>query len=172
MQAFSVKKIQKRQKSVIYIGKRFQFYADCTIIFPQFHGNCDLVDWFLMLFEKTYMIANDFDWFLQFIPPNSVEKRKNSKNHPEKCIKNRQHNSFACLLLYVRAIKGFFHASFYDASESHRQQLQSKSKCQRPTPPSSSCLPISCCPSSLSMPLPEIVQLLSGKTTAAAELSC
>ena len=71
----------------------------------------------------------------------------------------------------VWAVKGFFHVSFYDASESIRQPLQSKSECQRPTPSSSSCLPISCCPSSPSMPSPEVGQSLSGKTTAAAESS-
>ena len=71
----------------------------------------------------------------------------------------------------VWAVKGFFHVSFYDASESSRQPLQSKSECQRPTLSSSSCLPISCCPSSPSMPSPEIGQSLSGKTTAAAESS-
>lgn len=40
-----------------------------------------------MLFERTCKITQDFDWFLQFIPQNSVEKRENSKNHPETCTK-------------------------------------------------------------------------------------
>jgi hypothetical protein len=98
MQAFSVKKIQKRRKSVICIRKRFQFYADCTIIFPQFHSNCEQDDLFLMFFERTCRIAQDFDWFLRFVPQNSVEKRKNSKNHPENCTKTGSTISFACLL--------------------------------------------------------------------------
>ena len=42
-----------------------------------------------MLFERTYRIAQDFDWFLRFVPQNSVEKRKNSKNHPESCIQKQ-----------------------------------------------------------------------------------
>lgn len=40
-----------------------------------------------MLFERTCRIKQDFDWFLRFVPPNSVEKRKISKNHPETCKK-------------------------------------------------------------------------------------
>ena len=40
-----------------------------------------------MLFERTCRIARDFDWFLRFVLKNSVEKRKNSKNHPESCTK-------------------------------------------------------------------------------------
>ena len=40
-----------------------------------------------MLFERTCRIAQDFDWFLRFVLQNSVEKRKNSKNHPESCTK-------------------------------------------------------------------------------------
>ena len=75
-----------------------------------------------MLFERTCRIAQDFDWFLRFVPQNSVEKRKNSKNHPENCTKNRQHDSFACLFWDVRTVKGSFHASFCDSSESHRQR--------------------------------------------------
>ena len=42
-----------------------------------------------MLFERTCRIAQDFDWFLRFVPQNSVEKRKNSKNHPESCIQKQ-----------------------------------------------------------------------------------
>ena len=41
----------------------------------------------MMLFERTCKITQDFDWFLQFVPQNSVEKRENSKNHPETCTK-------------------------------------------------------------------------------------
>ena len=40
-----------------------------------------------MLFERTCRIKQDFDWFLRFVPPNSVEKRKISKHHPETCTK-------------------------------------------------------------------------------------
>ena len=40
-----------------------------------------------MLFERTCRIAQNFDWFLRFVPQNSVEKRKNSKNYPETCTK-------------------------------------------------------------------------------------
>ena len=110
-------------------------------------GFCDLFRQILLIREKTARIIQ------------------------KPAQKNRQHDSFACLLWYVRAVKGFFHVSFYDASESSHQPLQSKSECQRPTLSSSSCLPISCCPSSPSMPSPEIGQSLSGKTTAAAESS-
>ena len=42
-----------------------------------------------MLFERTCRIAQDFDWFLRFVLQNSVEKRKNSKNHPESCIQKQ-----------------------------------------------------------------------------------
>jgi len=42
-----------------------------------------------MLFERTCRIAQDFDWFLRFVPQNSVKKRKNSKNHPESCIQKQ-----------------------------------------------------------------------------------
>ena len=101
----------------------------------------------------------------------SIEKRKINKNQSENCTKTGSTISFACLLGDVWAVKGFFHVSFYDASESSRQPLQSKSECQQPTLSSSSCLPISCCPSSPSTPSPEIGQSLSGKTTAAAESS-
>ena len=123
--------------------------------------------------------SKTFFMFLFVIPVNRVPtlhsfdwKEKNSKNHPESCIQKQAARflSPACFG-NVWAIKGFFHVSFYDASESSRQPLQSKSECQRPTLSSSSCLPISCCPSSPSMPSPEIGQLLSGKTTAAAESS-
>jgi len=40
-----------------------------------------------MFFERTCRIAQDFDWFLRFVPQNSVEKRKNSKNQSENCTK-------------------------------------------------------------------------------------
>ena len=141
-----------------------------------------------MLFERTCRIAQDFDWFLRFVPQNSVEKRKNSKNHPESCIqkqaarflspacfdmfepsktfymflflmpgnreptlasknkdakidknqsenckKNRQHDSFACLLGNVRAVKGFFHVSFYDTSKSSANAAQLRLKSEKST---------------------------------------
>ena len=40
-----------------------------------------------MLFERTCRITQDFDWFLRFVPQNSVEKRKSSKNQSENCTK-------------------------------------------------------------------------------------
>ena len=55
-----------------------------------------------MFFERTCRIAQDFDWFLRFIPQNSVEKRKNSKNHPESCIQKQAARflSPACLEMF------------------------------------------------------------------------
>lgn len=42
-----------------------------------------------MLFERTCRIKQDFDWFLRFVPPNSVEKKKISKNHSENRTKKQ-----------------------------------------------------------------------------------
>ena len=61
-----------------------------------------------MLFERTCRIKQDFDWFLRFVPPNSVEKRKISKNHPETCTKTGSTIlSSACLGMFEPS-KTFF----------------------------------------------------------------
>jgi len=76
-----------------------------------------------MLFERTCRIKQDFDWFLRFVPPNSVDKRKNSKNHPETCTKTGSTIlSSACLEMF-EPVRYAFYVSFYDASESEMPTL-------------------------------------------------
>ena len=75
-----------------------------------------------MLFERTCRIAQDFDWFLRFVPQNSVEKRKNSKNHPENCTKKQAARFFRLPAWRCSSRQRLFPCFFYDASESERQR--------------------------------------------------
>ena len=77
-----------------------------------------------MLFERTCRIKQDFDWFLRFVPPNSVEKRKISKHHPETCTKTGSTIlSPACLEMFEPS-KTFFMFLFV---------IPANQKCQRCT---------------------------------------
>ena len=70
-----------------------------------------------MFFERTCRIKQDFDWLLRFVPPNSVEKRKISKHHPENGIKTGSTIlSPACLEMFEPSKA--FSMFLYDVSES------------------------------------------------------
>ena len=86
-----------------------------------------------MLFERTCRIAQDFDWFLRFVPPNSVEKRKNSKNQSENCKKTGSTILSPACFGNVRAIKDVFHVSVCDTSKSSANAAQFRLRCQKST---------------------------------------
>ena len=86
-----------------------------------------------MLFERTCRIKQDFDWFLRFVPPNSVEKRKISKHHPENGIKTSSTIlSPACLEMFEPS-KAFSMLLFMMPSNqtANAAQLRLKSKNQQ-----------------------------------------
>ena len=83
-----------------------------------------------MLFERTCRIAQDFDWFLRFVPPNSVEKRKISKNHPETCTKTGSTIlSPACLEMFEPSKA--FSMLLYDVSKLDRQHCTTPIKMRK-----------------------------------------
>ena len=94
-------------------------------------------DFFRLPVLGMFEPSKTFFMFLFVIPVNRVPtlhsfdwKAKNQQESIRKLQKNRQHDSFACLLWYVRAVKDFFHVSFYDASESSANAAQFRLRCQ------------------------------------------
>lgn len=87
-----------------------------------------------MLFERTCRIAQDFDWFLRFVPPNSVEKRKNSKNHPESCIQKQAARFFRLPVLGMfEPSKTFFMFLFVMSVNQNANAAQLRLKCEKST---------------------------------------
>ena len=60
-------------------------------------------------------------------------KEKKQQESIRKLQKNRQHDSFACLLWYVRAVKDVFHVSVCDTSESSANAAQLRLKSEKST---------------------------------------
>ena len=87
-----------------------------------------------MLFERTCRIEQDFDWFLRFVPQNSVEKRKNSKNHPESCIQKQAARflSPACLGMFEPS-KMFFMFLFVIPVNQNANAAQLRLKSEKST---------------------------------------
>ena len=62
-----------------------------------------------------------------------LKREKTARIIQKAAYKNRQHDSFACLLWYVRAVKDVFHVSVCDTSESSANAAQFRLRCQKST---------------------------------------
>lgn len=84
-----------------------------------------------MLFERTCRIAQDFDWFLRFVPQNSVDKRKKQQESFRKPHKKTGSTilSSACLEMFEPS-KTFFMFLFVIPVNQNANAAQLRLKCE------------------------------------------